>query len=446
MPNREKTKAELAAIRLLPSKSMGQNFLTDPVLATWIAHQLSSTKEDTVVEIGPGLGAITQGLEDRSKRLILIELDRRLAAHLRNKYSDRPEVEVIETDASQVDIRPFFQYGPIKAIGNLPYSTGTEIVRHFLQNPSPVGGALFMLQTEVAERICAVPGKKNYGVLSLRVQSAWRPRILRELPAEPFYPPPRVGSAVILIEKRAPGELPVFDHRLFDRLIRQGFSQRRKQMKKLLPAPPNDDWADLCARLEIPETARAESLTLEKWIDLTNLYDPHPLKNHAQSADEIFDVVDEDNNIIAQHPRGKVHAEGLRHRAVHIFVLNKHGELFLQKRSHLKDMCPGLWDSSAAGHLDAGENYADCARRELQEELGIEADATKIGEIAACEETGWEFVELFEAQHNGPFTYPASEISGGRFFSINFLIKWAEERPIDFAPGYLKCLTIWLQK
>lgn len=445
MPNTDSTIARLDKLKLQPSKNLGQNFLTDPEVAKWIVRQLGARAEDTVIEIGPGLGALTEHLVDSVGRLILIEVDGRLAGDLEARYAERTNVEILHADATQLDLRPFFKYGPLKVIGNLPYSSGTEIVRHFLENPSPVESAVFMLQTEVAARMGAAPGKKSYGVLSLRIQSGWRTKIVRELTPEPFYPQPTVGSAVMVVEKRAPDELPVFDRRLFDRLIRQGFAQRRKQLKKLLPAPPAGGWTDVCAAVDEAETVRGEALTLEKWITLTNFFDPHPLKDNAQSADEIFDVVDETNTVIAQVPRGEVHAKGLRHRAVHIFVLNKHGEIFLQKRSHLKDACAGLWDSSAAGHLDAGESYADCAVRELEEELGVSAEMRQMGEIAACEATGWEFVELFEADHNGPFTWPASEISGGRFFSVSIIQEWIEKNSKDFAPGFVVCMKLWLQ-
>ena len=127
------------------------------------------------------------------------------------------------------------------------------------------------------------------------------------------------------------------------------------------------------------------------------------------------------------------------HRAMHLFAYNKRGDLFLQKRSILKDACPGLWDSSAAGHLDVGESYADCAVRELEEELGVAAEVEKVAEIAASEMTGWEFVELFKCEHGGPFTFPCSEIEGGLFFPQDLIAGWVTARPQDFAPGFLEC-------
>jgi 16S rRNA (adenine1518-N6/adenine1519-N6)-dimethyltransferase len=138
-----------------------------------------------------------------------------------------------------------------------------------------------------------------------------------------------------------------------------------------------------------------------------------------------------------------VHAKGLRHRAVHVFVFNRHGELWLQQRSHLKDKHPLQWDSSAAGHLDAGETYEHAVERELKEELGIVALTERIAVIPACEETGWEFVELHRAQHNGPMHYAPEEIAGGMFFRVDQIDAWVKARPQDFAPGFIMCWDEW---
>jgi 16S rRNA (adenine1518-N6/adenine1519-N6)-dimethyltransferase len=154
----------------------------------------------------------------------------------------------------------------------------------------------------------------------------------------------------------------------------------------------------------------------------------------------MFDVVDEHNVVIGQKPRGEVHAQGLRHRAVHVFVFDKSGHVYLQKRSHLKDVHPLAWDSSASGHLDVGESYAACAIREVREELGIEVESTeKIAEIAACEATGMEFVELHKASHNGPMKFAPDEISCGQWFKPETVKQWIAERPQDFATGFIEC-------
>lgn len=128
---------------------------------------------------------------------------------------------------------------------------------------------------------------------------------------------------------------------------------------------------------------------------------------------EYLDVVDLNDQIIDQRPRPEIHALGLMHRAVHILVFNNQDQLFLQKRSMLKDLNRGLWDTSAAGHVDSGENYDSCAPRELAEELGIAAKLTSLFKLSPSPALGMEFIQVYQCQHNGPFTYAADEIDEG---------------------------------
>lgn len=136
-------------------------------------------------------------------------------------------------------------------------------------------------------------------------------------------------------------------------------------------------------------------------------------------SEELLDVVDEHNQIIAQATRGEIHAQGLRHRAVHILIYNKKAEMFLQKRSMIKDDFPGYWDSSAAGHVDAGESYDQCLHREVKEELGIDLkeQPKKLFMLEATPETGMEFCQVYKAILEGPFVLDKDEIDEGRWFS-----------------------------
>jgi isopentenyldiphosphate isomerase len=155
-------------------------------------------------------------------------------------------------------------------------------------------------------------------------------------------------------------------------------------------------------------------------------------------SEEIFDVVNEQDEVVDQRPRRVVHRLGLLHRAIHVLVFNARGEVFLQKRSMSKDTAPGLWDSSASGHLDAGEDYDACAVRELREEIGLRRDAPpeRMLRIGACAETGQEFVWVYRCEAEGPFTLHPEEIERGQWFPPCRVTEWVAARPQDFAPAF----------
>lgn len=160
--------------------------------------------------------------------------------------------------------------------------------------------------------------------------------------------------------------------------------------------------------------------------------------------DEIFDVVNERDEVVGQLARKEVHRQGLMHRAVHVFIFNARGEFFLQKRSLKKDNHPGVWDSSAAGHVDSGEEYDTCAMREVQEELGIALPCVpqRVLRVNACDETGQEFVWVYRCEHEGPFQLHPEEIDEGEWFSPEKIRGWIQKNPEDFAPGFV---CIWGQ-
>jgi 16S rRNA (adenine1518-N6/adenine1519-N6)-dimethyltransferase len=149
--------------------------------------------------------------------------------------------------------------------------------------------------------------------------------------------------------------------------------------------------------------------------------------------------VDENDVVQRTATRAEVHAQRLIHRAVHVFVFNRNGDLYLQKRSRLKDMSPGLWDSSVSGHLDAGEDYEAAAMRELEEEIGISTkaeDLKRIGVMKPSEETGWEHVHVFVMSSKASPNFPAAEIEAMMPFSIAEIQKWIAASPGDFAPAF----------
>ncbi len=422
---------------VIPSKKLGQNFLCDQNVAQWIVDQLEIKPGDTVVEVGPGTGALTEFVVPVADKVILIEFDARLADRLKTIFAEVDHVTVHHADAARFDVRDLFPTGPIKFLGNLPYSSGGAILRNFLNRPSLVTRAVVMLQKEFIDRIVAKPRTKDYGILSLRMQAEWDSQPIKTVPPEAFYPRPQIDSTVMVVEPTKE-QWPAYDHRFYDELIRRGFAQRRKMLRKAMPE--HLDWSTVCAEVEITETCRAEELSLKTWIELTRLYDEHPLKDLPQDPNEIFDVVDEQDEVLRTEKRSVVHAENLLHRAVHALVFNKKNEVFLQKRSVLKDKHPGKWDSSAAGHLDAGEDYETAVNRELKEELDIsDAPLKFLTKLAPSEETGWEHIGLYLAAHTGGVRYPSSEVEVGLWFGQEQIDAWVAARPQDFASGFLKC-------
>lgn len=423
---------------VMPSKQLGQNFLIDPNMARWIVAQLEITADDAVVEVGPGTGSLSEHLVGKVRKLILIEFDARLAEALKHQYRNDPSVEVHHADGAKFDGRQLFKHRPLKFLGNLPYSCGGAILKNLLSRPHPFERAVIMLQKEVIDRLGAKPGTKDYGILSLRTQANWEVKSLRTVPPDAFYPQPKIDSSVAVLTPRI-GGLPTFDYRLFDELIRRGFAQRRKQLKKQLPDGP--PWEDITAELGVTATVRGEELTLAQWVDLTRAYDPHPLKDVPQKAGEIFDVVDFDDQVTGTATRAEVHAQRLTHRAVHAFVFNKRGDLLLQKRSQLKDICPGLWDSSVSGHLDSGETYDAAVVRELGEEMGIVSETApeEIARITPGVGTGWEHVRLYRIRHDGNLRFPAAEVDAVMWFPLPEIAAWIAAHPADFAPGFLEC-------
>ncbi|MDB6026006.1 MAG: hydrolase [Verrucomicrobiales bacterium] len=155
-------------------------------------------------------------------------------------------------------------------------------------------------------------------------------------------------------------------------------------------------------------------------------------------SEEIFDVVNERDEVIGQKPRREVHRDGDKHRAIHVMVFNSRGEVFLQKRSMTKDTYPGVWDSSSSGHLDTGEDYDACSVRELREEIGLEMKTCprRLFKIDACRDTGHEFVWIYRCESEGPFTLHPEEIERGDWFAPAFVTGWIKEKPQEFARAF----------
>src|SRR6266568_4946946 len=288
-----------------------------------------------------------------------------------------------------------------------------------------------MLQKEVAMRLSASPSTRDYGALTLRVQLHHRVKYLRTVRATVFFPQPDVDSAMVRILPRDPLELPARDDELLLRLIRTGFSQRRKQLRKLLRTRV-PDWDRVASHLDINPKARAEELSLPRWIELANFIAPLPCPDVRLTKTERFPIVDKNDRILGYASRSQVHGNNLLHRAVHILIFNEAGEVYLQQRSRWKDRHPLKWDSSAAGHVGAGESYDETARRELKEELGTTVPLQKVSKVSASQRTDQEFIWLYRGLTSGDLVPHKSEIEQGAFFPPAVIDGWTSARPEDF--------------
>jgi 16S rRNA (adenine1518-N6/adenine1519-N6)-dimethyltransferase len=430
-------KSLLYALSAYPRKSLGQNFLHDKNLASWIVQKLEIKPGEHVLEIGSGLGALTEQIVLLGVSATLLEKDRTLAKYLRERYN-MPGVEIIEGDALDYDTRVDFLRRPVKVIGNLPYYVSSAILFHVTCEPCPFERMVFTVQKEMADRLSADPGTKDYGSLTLIIQRRWRVTRLKTLPPSVFLPQPQVDSAVLLFTRREPRELEETDAMKFSELVKAGFSERRKQVRKLLARFGEADKIELALReAGLQPAVRAEDISLKQWIRIANIL--QPIVVYGGEPGELLAVVDENDRPLAPRDRATIHRENLLHRAVHVLLLNRHGELLLQKRSYRKDRFPGRWDSSASGHVDAGESYRHCAARELQEEIGVTAPLVELAKVPASAATGHEFIEVFGGIHDGPFHWNLHEIDTGGFFPIKLVDEWVAARPVDFASGFVEC-------
>ncbi len=262
----------LAELEIRPSKALGQNFLIDGNILDIIVEEADVRSNETVIEVGPGLGALTARLADRAGRLIAVEKDRRLAEYIREKF---PEVELIVGDAVKVEL-PACD----KVVANLPYNISTPILERFVEGePKPslrdAEGSgrqprrmVLTLQREVAVRLAATPRHKDYGALTLFTQLCYHVTVVNVVSAKCFFPAPTVESAVVALDRREP-RVKLLPGAPFREIVRQGFNQRRKMLRKLVAG------ADEALRAQgLSATVRAEELSLEQWITLANALRP----------------------------------------------------------------------------------------------------------------------------------------------------------------------------
>lgn len=264
-------------------RSLGQNFLIDPNLQRRIVDAIDPGPDDVVLEIGPGRGALTRHLVDRAGTLVLAELDRQLAARLREEYADRPGVRVIEGDVLDLPLEEVTaDVAELKVIGNIPYNITTPIVFSLLERAVRPGVIVLMVQREVAERMAAPPGGKAYGALAVGVQSVAEVERVLNVGRQAFRPVPDVESAVVRIVPHRPPRLHADEEAALRELTRRAFGQRRKQFQRILRDAYALDVGGIEAlegRLGLDLSRRPETLSPAEFIALSRALsgrDPAP--------------------------------------------------------------------------------------------------------------------------------------------------------------------------
>jgi 16S rRNA (adenine1518-N6/adenine1519-N6)-dimethyltransferase len=253
-------------------KKFGQHFLNDQNILTAIVDALAPTTQDTVVEVGPGRGSLTDILAQRSGRVVAVEIDRALATQLRERYRDRSNVEILEGDFLETDV-PAIVGKDYLLIGNVPYYITTPIVFKSLEPPIP-RRSVFLVQREVAERMAAHADTESYGALSVNLAAVANVEQVLTVPASAFQPPPKVESGVVRITPRAQLLVPVESLAAFRVFVQAAFGLRRKQMVRVLRTVRGlsaEEAGALLERARIESSARPEVITPEKFAELFGL-------------------------------------------------------------------------------------------------------------------------------------------------------------------------------
>ena len=277
--NPQNTIEVLQKYRFNFQKKFGQNFLIDTHVLDKIIDASGVTEDDFVLEIGPGIGTMTQYLCERAREVVAVEIDKNLIPILSDTLKNYSNVTVINEDILKLDICKLAeeknQGKPIKVVANLPYYITTPIIMGLFESHVPIDSITIMVQNEVAERMQEKPGSKEYGALSLAVQYYAKPEIVANVPPNCFMPRPNVGSAVIRLTRHEKPPVEVEDEKLMFRIIRASFNQRRKTLVNgLNNSPeihlPKEVIQESIVSLGVPENIRGEALSLEQFAELSN--------------------------------------------------------------------------------------------------------------------------------------------------------------------------------
>ena len=256
------------------SKKLGQNFLIKRGIVDEIVHAAELTPGEPVLEVGPGIGTLTQGLAQSGADVTAIELDRRLLAVLDTTLASYDNVCIIHGDVLKLDVPSIMNHKPFKVVANLPYYITTPIIMSLLESKLPIERLVVMVQKEVALRMVAKPGTKDYGALSVAVQYYTEPDIVLDVPPKSFLPAPAVTSSVIRCVLRDKPPVDVIDEKLFFRVVKAGFAQRRKTFSNTMKTTglSKDRIEELLAKANIDGQRRGETFTLQEFADVANAW------------------------------------------------------------------------------------------------------------------------------------------------------------------------------
>lgn len=256
------------------SKKLGQNFLIKRGIVDEIVHAAELTSGEPVLEVGPGIGTLTQGLAQSGADVTAIELDRRLLEVLDTTLASYDNVRIIHGDVLKLDVPSIMNHKPFKVVANLPYYITTPIIMSLLESKLPIERLVVMVQKEVALRMVAKPGTKDYGALSVAVQYYTQPDIVLDVPPKSFLPAPAVTSSVIRCVLRDKPPVDVIDEKLFFRVVKAGFAQRRKTFSNTMKTTglSKDRIEELLAKANIDGQRRGETFTLQEFADVANAW------------------------------------------------------------------------------------------------------------------------------------------------------------------------------
>lgn len=256
------------------SKKLGQNFLIKHGIVDEIVHAAELTPGEPVLEVGPGIGTLTQGLAQSGADVTAIELDRRLLEVLDTTLASYDNVRIIHGDVLKLDVPSIMNHKPFKVVANLPYYITTPIIMSLLESKLPIERLVVMVQKEVALRMVAKPGTKDYGALSVAVQYYTEPDIVLDVPPKSFLPAPAVTSSVIRCVLRDKPPVDVIDEKLFFRVVKAGFAQRRKTFSNTMKTTglSKDRIEELLAKANIDGQRRGETFTLQEFADVANAW------------------------------------------------------------------------------------------------------------------------------------------------------------------------------